>query len=81
MIKAKACKVAGKEGSSGVRSHIAGSAKECEGMNLHTLKWIPILGDEDPMDFQIFRGQFQGSKPIWLKSFFISLKNYRNVDV
>jgi hypothetical protein len=36
--KARACKVAGQEGSPGVTSHIPGSAKECEGMNLHTLK-------------------------------------------
>ncbi len=36
--KARACKVAIQEGSSGVTSHAPRSAKECEGMNLHTPK-------------------------------------------
>jgi hypothetical protein len=36
--KAKACKVAGQEGSLGVTSRAPMSAKECEGMNLHTPK-------------------------------------------
>ncbi len=36
--KARACKVAGQEGSPGVTSHALGSAKECEGMNPHTPK-------------------------------------------
>jgi len=36
--KAKACKVAGQEGSPMVTSHAPESAKECEGMNLHTPK-------------------------------------------
>jgi hypothetical protein len=37
-IKASACKVVGQEGSPGITSHAPGSAKECEGVNLHTLK-------------------------------------------
>jgi hypothetical protein len=41
--KARACKVAGQEGSLGVTSHAPGSAKECEGMNPHTPKWTLIL--------------------------------------
>jgi hypothetical protein len=36
--KARACKGAGQEGSPGVTSHVFESAKECEGMNLHTPK-------------------------------------------
>ncbi len=36
--KARACKVVGQEGSSGVTSHAPGNAKECEGMNPHTPK-------------------------------------------
>jgi hypothetical protein len=38
VTKAKACKVASQEGSPGVTSHAPGSAKECEGVNLHTPK-------------------------------------------
>jgi len=38
MTKARACKVASQEGSLGVTSHAPGSAKGCEGMNLHTPK-------------------------------------------
>jgi hypothetical protein len=34
--KARACEVAGQEGSLGITSHAFESAKECEGMNLHT---------------------------------------------
>jgi hypothetical protein len=40
-IKARACKSVGQEGSLGVTFHAPGSAKECEGMNLHTLKRTP----------------------------------------
>jgi hypothetical protein len=36
--KARACKVAGQEGTSGGTLHAPGSAKECEGMNPHILK-------------------------------------------
>jgi hypothetical protein len=34
--KAKACKGVAQEGDPGVTSHASGSAKEFEGMNLHT---------------------------------------------
>jgi hypothetical protein len=36
--KARACKVVGQEGTLGGTLHAPGSAKECEGMNPHTLK-------------------------------------------
>ncbi len=36
--KARACKVVGQEGTLGGTFHALGSAKECEGMNPHTLK-------------------------------------------
>jgi hypothetical protein len=58
VIKARACKVASQEGIMGITSHAHGSAKECEGMNPHTPKWIIILGVGVLMDSQIFRGQF-----------------------
>ncbi len=37
------------------------SAKECEGMNTHTPKATPTLGDEVPVDSQNFRERLQGS--------------------
>jgi hypothetical protein len=42
------------------------SVGECEGMNLRTPKWAPTLGIGVSLDFQIFKEQFQGSKPIGL---------------
>jgi hypothetical protein len=67
--KARACKVAGQEGSLGIAFHAPESAKECEGMNRHTPKWSPILGVEVLMDFQIFKKNLQRSKPIRLKNY------------
>ncbi len=52
VTKEMACKVVGQEGSMRVISHALGSAKECEGMNPHTLKWTPILAVGVPMDSQ-----------------------------
>ncbi len=65
--KARVCKVQAK---TELGSHIScpRSAKECEGMNPNTPKWTLILGVGVPMDFQIFKGRFQGSKFIRLKS-------------
>jgi hypothetical protein len=40
---------------------------EYEGMNPHTSKWTPTLGIRVPMNSQIFKEQFQGSKLIILK--------------
>jgi hypothetical protein len=37
-------------------NHISCS-HECEGMNTHTPKWVPILGVGVPMDFQNFKEQ------------------------
>ncbi len=67
--KARACKDASQTGSPGVTSHALESVRECEGMNLHTPKWAPILGIGVLMDSQIFRKQLQGSKPIRFKKF------------
>ncbi len=52
----------------GVMPHAPRSARECEGIDLHTPKGTPTLGVEVPMDFQIFIMQLQGSKPIALRS-------------
>jgi hypothetical protein len=67
--KARACKVAGQKGSSGVTSNAPRNAKKCEGMNPHIPKRIFNLGVRVPMDFQIFKGRLQGSKPIRLKNY------------
>jgi hypothetical protein len=68
MIKARACKGEGQEGSTWATSHAPESVGECEGMNLHTPKWALTLGVGVMMDSQIFREQLQGTKPIGLRS-------------
>jgi len=45
-----------------VTSHIFGSVEKCEGVNPHTSKATPTLGDGVPVDFRNFREWFQGSK-------------------
>jgi hypothetical protein len=42
VIKTRACKGAGQEGSPGVTSHAPGSVGECEGMNPHTPSELPL---------------------------------------
>jgi len=51
--------------SSGVTSHTpenVRSAREYEGVNPHTPKATPTLGDGVPVDSRNFRERFQGSK-------------------
>jgi hypothetical protein len=49
----------------GVTFHVLGSAKECEGMNLHTPKWIPILGVREPQWTPEFsEGYCRGQNPL-----------------
>jgi hypothetical protein len=52
VIKTRACKSAGQEWSPGVTFHVPGSVGECERMNPHTPKWVPILGVGFSMDFR-----------------------------
>jgi hypothetical protein len=52
----------GPKGSLGVTSETLGSARECEGVSLHTPKATPILGEGVPMDSQNFKKPFEGSK-------------------
>ncbi len=66
-------KVTGQEGSSKVTFHVHKSAKECKGMNPHTPKWTPCW----ELESQIFKAQFQGSKPIGLKS---SLYHWKAIE-
>jgi len=74
LTKAKTYKGVGQKGSLGVTFHALGSVGDCEGMNLHTPKWIPTLGVEVPMNFKIFKKQLQGSKFIGLKNFLYQQK-------
>jgi hypothetical protein len=67
--KARACKGASQEGSPGITSHAHGSVGECERMNPHTPKGVLTLEVGIPINFQIFKEQLQGSKPIKLRSF------------
>jgi len=60
--KARACKVAGQEGSPGVTPHALKNVGKCEGMNPHILKGVSTLGIEVSMDSRIFREWLQGSK-------------------
>jgi hypothetical protein len=57
VTKAKACKGACQEWSPGVTFHVSKGVGGYKGMNSHTLKWVPILRIEIPMDSWIFREQ------------------------
>ncbi len=76
--KAKGCKVVGQEGSSGVMLHVPGSAKECEGIGLHTPKGIPTLGVGVPVDYRMFKEQLQESKP---NALMISLYHWKAIEM
>ncbi len=60
--KAKGVEGCGPKGSLGVTSETPGSARECEGVSLHTPKATSTLGEGVPMDSQNFREPFEGSK-------------------
>jgi hypothetical protein len=68
--KARACKVTGQEGSSEVTSHVSGSAKECEWMNLHTPKWTLILRVGVQNGFTNLQRAITGVKIQWIEAFF-----------
>jgi hypothetical protein len=69
VTKTKVCKGLDQEWSMGVTFHAPKSVRGCEGMNPHTPKWAPTSKVGVPMDFQIFRRPFQGSKFIEFKFF------------
>ncbi len=75
--KARACKGVGEEGSSGITPHALESGGECEGMSPHTPKWALTLRIGVLVDFQIFKEQLQGSKPIGLKNSLYHWKTLR----
>ncbi len=60
--KAKRLQRCGPKASPGVTSHTPGSVGKCEGVNPHTPKATPTLGDGVPVDSRNFRDRFQGSK-------------------
>jgi hypothetical protein len=64
------CKVVGQEGSPGIMPHAPRSAKECEGIDSDIPKGTPTLGVGVPVDSQMFKEQFQGSKPNGSRNFF-----------
>jgi len=74
MTKARVCKVAGQEGSPGVTLHAPRSVRKCEGMNPHTPKGASTLRVWVSVDFQIFKGKFQGPKLNGLRSYLYNWK-------
>jgi hypothetical protein len=59
--KAKGLQGYGPKGSPGVTSGTPGSVGKCEGVNPHTPKATPTLGDGVPVDSRNFRDRFEGS--------------------
>jgi hypothetical protein len=64
MTKAKAWKCVGQE----CNLRVTFALLKCEEMNPHIPKWNPTLGIGIPMEFQIFKEVFKGSKLIGLKN-------------
>ncbi len=60
--KAKGLQGCEPKGSPGVTSHTPGSVRKCEGVNPHTPKATPTLGNGVTVDFQNFRERFERSK-------------------
>jgi hypothetical protein len=61
-VKAKALQRCRPRGSWGVTSHTPRNVRKCEGVNTHTPKATPTLGDGVPVDSRNVREQFEGSK-------------------
>jgi hypothetical protein len=57
-------KVASQEGSLGVMAHAPRSARECEGIDLHTPKGTSILGVGVLVDFWMFKDEYRGQNPM-----------------
>jgi len=60
--KAKGLQECGPRGSLRITSHTLGSVRKCEGVNPHTPKATPTLGDGVPVDSKNFGERFEGSK-------------------
>jgi hypothetical protein len=75
--KAKGLQGCGPKGSSRVTSGTPGSVGKCEGVNPHTPKATPVLGDGVPMDSQNFRDRFEGSN---LNGLWRSLYQWKDLE-
>jgi len=62
MTKAKGLQGCEPRGSPEVTSHTPENVIKCEGVNPHTPKATPTLGDGLSVDSQNFKERFQGSK-------------------
>jgi len=60
VTKAKGLQGCGPKESPGVTSHTPGNVGKFEGVNLHTSKATPTLGDGVLMDSQNFKSDFRG---------------------
>jgi hypothetical protein len=78
--KARACKVAGQEGSPGVTSHAPGSARVWGNEPSHP-QMNSHFGSWSPNGFSNLQRAIAGIKTHWFEEFFISMKSYWNVDV
>jgi len=75
--KAKGLQGCGPKGSPGVTSHTPESVRKCEGVDPHTPKATPTLGNGVSVDSQNFRERFQGSKLNGLWFFLYHWKAFR----
>jgi hypothetical protein len=77
VTKARAYKGGGQEWSSWVTFHALRTMGECDGMNFHTPKRVPILG----VGLLNLHRVIIGVKTNWIMDFLISLKRSWNVNV
>jgi hypothetical protein len=73
VTKVKVWEGAGQKGRPGVASHAPGSAKECEGMNPHIPKELPLWELESRWIPEFSKGDCRG-KTQWIEESFISLE-------
>ncbi len=69
--KAKGLQGCGPRESPGVTSHTPESVGKCEGVNLHTPKATPTLGEGVLVDSRIFRERFRGQNSMACDVFYI----------
>ncbi len=72
VTKASGYKVVGQEGSSKVMLHAPGSARKCEGIDLHTPKGNSHFGSWSLGGFPNVQRAIAGAKTQWIEEFFIS---------
>jgi hypothetical protein len=78
--KVKACEGVGQEWSLGVTFHVPRNVGECEGMNPHTPKWVPLWELESQWTFKLLERNYKG-KTHWIEEFLITLENSWKEDV